>query len=90
VVAALGGVRGKPGRIARAAAAEAYRAALLAALPPDLPDRGDAIVDALRTIRQRDMERLRTVTIAAVQEALRGSGNEPPLADVIEPGPQSM
>jgi hypothetical protein len=70
-------VRGKPGRIARAAAAEAYRTALLAALPPDLPDRGDAIVDALRTIRQRDMDRLRALTIAAIQEALRGSGNEP-------------
>jgi hypothetical protein len=76
VIAALGGVRGKPGRTARAAAAEAYRAALLAALPPDLPDRGDAIVDALRTIRQRDMESLRAVTITAIQEALRRNGNE--------------
>ncbi len=73
VIAALGGVRGKPGRIARSAAAEAYRAALLAALPPDLPDRGDAIVDALRTIRQRDMDRFRAVTIAAIQDALHAA-----------------
>lgn len=77
VIAALGGVRGKPGRIARAAAAEAYRAALLAALPPDLPDRGDAIVDALRSIRQREARSLRAVTIAAIREALRRNGSEP-------------
>lgn len=84
VIAALGGVRGKPGRIARAAAAEAYRAALLAVLPPDLPDRGDAIVDALRAIRQRDAARLRALTIAAIRDALRRTASEPPTNDAAE------
>ncbi len=68
---ALGGVRGKPGRIARSAAAEAYRTALLAALPPDVPDRGDALFDALQTARRREMPALRTLTIAAIRDALR-------------------
>jgi hypothetical protein len=68
---ALDGVRGKPGRMARTAAAAAYRHALLAALPPDVPDRGDALLDAIQTARRREMDVLRTVTIAAIRDALR-------------------
>jgi len=75
VLAALGGVRGKPGRIARAAAAAVYRAALLAALPADVPDRGDALVDAFQTIRAREADTLRAVVIAAIGDAL---ANNPP------------
>ncbi len=75
VLAALGGVRGKPGRIARAAAAEVYRAALLAALPTDVPDRGDALVDAFQAIRAREADTLRAVVIAAIGDAL---ANNPP------------
>lgn len=68
---ALGGVRGKPGRIARSAAAEAYRTALLAALPPDVPDRGDPLFDALQAARRREVNALRALTIAAIRDALR-------------------
>jgi hypothetical protein len=68
---ALDGVRGKPGRVARSAAADAYRTALLAALPPDVPDRGDALLDAIQIARRRDMDALRTLTIAAIRDALR-------------------
>ncbi len=68
---ALDGVRGKPGRIARAAAAAAYRTALLAALPPDVPDRGDALLDAIQVARRRGMDTLRALTIAAIRDALR-------------------
>ncbi|GEM_PF-4771505 len=68
---ALDGARGKPGRIARSAAAEAYRTALLAALPPDVPDRGDALLDAIQTARRREMDALRALTIAAIRDALR-------------------
>ncbi|MHB8647069.1 MAG: hypothetical protein ACYDAR_14865 [Thermomicrobiales bacterium] len=68
---ALNGARGKPGRIARAAAAEAYRTALLAALPPNVPDRGDALLDAIQTARYREMDALRARTIAAIHAAIR-------------------
>lgn len=77
---ALNGVRGKPGRIARAAAAEAYRTALLAALPPDVPDRGDALLDAIQTARRRDTDALRALTISAIRDALNRIG-DPPSAD---------
>ena len=78
---ALGGMRGKPGRIARAAAAEAYRTALLAALPPDLPDRGDALLDALQAARSRDMDALRARTIAAIHDALHHTDYAAPPED---------
>lgn len=81
VIAALGGARGRPGRIARAAAAEAYRTAILAALPTDLPDRGDAIVAAIQTARRRDTNTLRAVTIAAIREALHRAA--PPPAEEV-------
>ena len=68
---ALDNVRGKVGRMARAAAAAAYRHALIAALPPDLPDRGDVLLDAIQTARRREMDTLRAVTIAAIRDALR-------------------
>jgi len=74
---ALGGVRGKPGRVARAAAAEAYRSALLAALPPDLPDRGDALLDAIQIARRREIDALRARTIAAIRDALRHTDAAP-------------
>jgi hypothetical protein len=54
-----------------------------------LPDRGDATIDAIRGIRQHNMEQLRAVTIAAIHEALHRTGNEPPAADVNEPGTPS-
>jgi hypothetical protein len=82
VVAALGGARGRPGRIARAAAAATYRAAILAALPTDLPDRGDAIVATIQTIRRRDADALRVVTIAAIHEALRSAASASPPEDI--------
>jgi hypothetical protein len=78
---ALDGVRGKPGRIARAAAAGAYRDALLAALPPDVPDRGDALLDAIQAARRREMDALRTLTIAAIRDALRRTDDPPPTED---------
>ncbi len=70
VLTALGDVRGKMARVARTAAAHAYRDALLTRLPADLPDRGDALVDALRGIRQREAEMLRGAVIAAIRQAL--------------------
>jgi hypothetical protein len=78
---ALDGVRGKPGRIARAAAAGAYRDALLAALPPDVPDRGDALLDAIQAARRREIDALRTLTIAAIRDALRRTDDPPPTED---------
>jgi hypothetical protein len=71
VLAALGGARGRPGRIARAAAAETYRAAILAAIPPQTPDRGDALSNAIHTIRTRDADALRAAVIAAIRDTLR-------------------
>lgn len=71
VLAALDGARGKPGRIARSAAAETYRSAILAALPANIPDRGDALWDAIQTIRRRDADALCDVVIAAIHDALR-------------------
>jgi hypothetical protein len=71
VLDALGGARGRPGRIARSAAAEANRAAILAAIPPETPDRGDALVDAIQTIRKRDADALRAAVIAAIRDALQ-------------------
>jgi len=81
---ALGGVRGKPGRMARAAAADAYRTALLAALPPDVPDRGDALLDAIQVARRRDMDALRARTIAAIHDALHRADAAPALPSVPE------
>jgi hypothetical protein len=78
---ALDGVRGKPGRIARSAAADAYRTALLAALPPDVPDRGDALLDAIQTARRREMDALRALTIAAIRDALRRTDRPAPAED---------
>ena len=78
MLVALDGARGKPGRLARAAAAEAFRSALLAALPPGLPDRGDAIVDAVQTVKWRDADALRATTIVAIREALRRAVVQPP------------
>jgi hypothetical protein len=61
-------LRGKEGRTARARVAVAYRDALLAALPPDTPDRSDALLAAFEAIKRRDAARLQ----AAVAAALRG------------------
>jgi hypothetical protein len=71
VLDALGGARGRPGRMARAAAAEAYRTAILAAIPPNTPDRGDTLVDAIQAVRTRDADALRAAVIAAIRDALR-------------------
>lgn len=79
---ALNGARGKPGRVARAAAAEAYRAALLAALPPGVPDRGDALLDAIQVARRREMDALRALTIAAIRDALRRTNDGAPADDL--------
>jgi hypothetical protein len=78
---ALDGVRGKPGRIARAAAAVAYRTALLATLPPDIPDRGDALLDAIQTARRQEMDTLRARTIAAIHDALHRTTEAEPVED---------
>ncbi|MDQ6908745.1 MAG: hypothetical protein M3176_18125, partial [Chloroflexota bacterium] len=53
------------------------RTALLAALPPDVPDRGDALLDALQTARRREMDTLRALTIAAIRDALRRTDDAP-------------
>lgn len=78
VLAALDGARGKPGRIARSAAAEAYRKGILATLPTDVPDRGDALWDVIQTIRRRDADALRDAVITAIHDALRGMTETPP------------
>lgn len=69
VLAALGDARGRASRVARAAAATAYRTALLDRLPPDLTDRGDVLLDAIQIARRRDADALRTATIAAIRRA---------------------
>lgn len=61
-------LRGRTGRIARTVAATTYRDGLLAALPPDLPDRSDALIAALTAIGQRDAEQLRAAVSAALRD----------------------
>jgi len=61
-------LRGRTGRIARTVAATTYRDALLAALPPDLPDRSDALIAAITAISQRDAEHLRAAVSAALRD----------------------
>ena len=61
-------LRGRTGRIARTVAATTYRDALLAALPPDLPDRSDALIAAITAISQRDAEQLRAAVSAALYD----------------------
>ena len=70
VLDALNGARGRPGRLARVAAAQVYRAAVLAALPPDVPDRGDALIQAIQAVRRRDADTLRAATIIAIRATL--------------------
>ena len=65
-------LRGKEGRTARARVATVYRDALLAALPPDTPDRSDALLAAFETIKRYDADRLQ----AAVAAALRTLGGD--------------
>lgn len=60
-------LRGKIGRTARALAAMTYRTTLLAALPPDLPDRSDALLAAINAVRQRDTEMLYATVAAALR-----------------------
>jgi len=61
-------LRGRAGRIARTVAATTYRDALLTALPPDLPDRSDALIAAITAIGQRDAEQLRAAVSAALRD----------------------
>jgi hypothetical protein len=81
VLDALGGMRGRPGRVARAAAAEAYRTAILAAIPSQTPDRGDALVEAVQTIRKRDADALRATVITAIRDVRRRTESEHGPAD---------
>jgi hypothetical protein len=81
VLDALGGMRGRPGRIARAAAAEAYRTAILAAIPSHTPDRGEALVEAIQTIRKRDADALRATVITAIRDVRRRAESEQVPAD---------
>jgi len=60
-------LRGKEGRTARARVANAYRDALLAALPPDTPDRSDALLAALDAIKRSDATRLQSAVAAALR-----------------------
>jgi hypothetical protein len=83
ILAALGGVRGRAGRVARAAAADAFRTAILAALPLDTPDRGDALVEAIQAIRRDNTPALRALMIGAIRDALR------PAVQPDEPTPEA-
>ncbi len=60
-------LRGKAGRTARTLAATIYRDTLLAALPPDLPDRSDALLAAIDAVRRRDANRLYDAVAAALR-----------------------